>query len=73
MGYRVFIEVGKGKNKATSGSTLLKRKSDVTNWVKHHPLGNYKTQCKVTNVRTGKSITNSKNYFMLTHWGGKRL
>ena len=73
MGYRVFIEVGKGKNRATSGSTLLKTKSDVRRWIKVHPLGNYKTPCKVTNEKTGKSITNSKNYFMLTHWGGKRL
>lgn len=63
MPYEVFIEVGKGKNRATMGSIPLKSKQAVTNYVRRNPLGNYKTPVKVTNTRTNKTITKSKIYF----------
>lgn len=69
MSYKVFISIGKGKNKASMGSTLLKNKQAVVNWVKRNPIGNYRTHVTVTNTRTKKRIEGQKVRFQsLRNW-----
>ena len=63
MAYKVRIDIGRGKNRAVSESTLLSNKDDVAQWVKKHPLGNSNTQIKVKNLNTGKVITGRKLRF----------
>ena len=63
MAYKVRIDIGKGKNRAVSESTVLANKENVANWVKKHPLGNANTKIEVKNVDTGKVITGRKLRF----------
>lgn len=65
MAYKVFISTGKKgtKNYTSMGSTPLKNKQAVVNWVKRNPVGNYKTQVSVENTRTKKIITGQKIRF----------
>lgn len=63
MAYKIFVEVGKGKNKSTSGSTPLPNKSRVENWIRRSPLIRSNTKIKVTNTRTGKITTGTQGRF----------
>lgn len=69
MGYKVFISVGKGKNRTTMGSIELPNKQRVSDYIKKNPLGNYKTKVRVTDtitkeVKTGKKI----RFYNPTRW-----
>lgn len=63
MGYKVLIDIGKGKNRTVMGSTILPNRQRVSNWVKTAPVGNWKTQISVTNLRTKKVMVGSKAKF----------
>jgi len=63
MAYKVFVEVGKGKNRATEGSTPLPNKQRVCNWIKRSSLVRSNTKVRVTNTRTGKTITGTQGRF----------
>lgn len=73
MTYKVFISAGKGKNYAQMGSTPLKTKQAVVNWVKRNPVGNSKTQVIVTNIRTNKvSIGSKARFYRVGNWHWKK-
>lgn len=63
MSYKVFVEVGKGKNRSTSGSVSLSNKQKVSNWIKKSPFVRSNTNVKVTNLKTGKTITATRGRF----------
>jgi len=63
MAYKIFVEVGKGKNKSTAGSIPLPNKSRVENWIRKSPLVRSNTKIKVTNTRTGKITTGNERRF----------
>lgn len=43
MAYKVFVSVGKGKNRATAGSIPLPTRSRVEQYIKKSPLINSNT------------------------------
>ena len=63
MTYKVFIEVGKGKKKATMGSIPLSNKEKVSNYIKRNPLVRSNTKIEVKNIRTGKVIKATQGRF----------
>ncbi|MEK6881276.1 MAG: hypothetical protein AABY22_16765 [Nanoarchaeota archaeon] len=65
--YKVFVEVGKGKNKATSGSIPLS-KQKVCNWIKKNSIVRTNTKIRVTNINNKKMITGTQSTFC-NHFG----
>jgi len=63
MSYKVYIEVGKGEEKAISESTELSSKEDVSRWVKSHPFGNINTKIKIKDLSSGKIVSGKKVRF----------
>jgi len=63
MAYKVFVEVGRGKNRATMRSVPLKTKQKVFDYIKRNPLVRSNTKVKVTNTRTGKTIIATQGRF----------
>lgn len=63
MAYKIFVEVGKGKNKSTAGSTPLPNKSRVEKWIKRSPFIKSNTKIKVENTSTGKTTIGTQGRF----------
>ena len=63
MTYKIFIQTGKGKNYASMGSTPLKNKQAVVNWIKKCPLGNRNTYLEIKNLKTKQAIYDTKGKF----------
>ena len=63
MSYTVFIQSGKGKNKATMGSIHLPSKKRVCNYIKRNPLVKSNTKIEVKNLKNNKTIYGTQSQF----------
>jgi hypothetical protein len=70
MAYKVFVSVGKGKNRATAGSIPLPTRSRVEQYIKRSPLIRSNTDVQVK-IPKGRTIVGKPNRFYKNPLTGK--
>jgi hypothetical protein len=70
MAYKVFVSVGKGKNRATEGSIPLPTRSRVERWIKRSSLIRSNTNVQVTTPK-GRTIVGKPRRFYKNPLTGK--
>ena len=70
MAYKVFVSVGKGKNRATAGSIPLPTRTRVEQYIRKSPLIRGNTNVQVTLPR-GKTVLGKPTRFYKNPLTGK--